>query len=388
MVSNRTNYQGEKMDKNFKEMYSNITSDMKTDTISSDEANEVVAYITKSNKNNNKQGIADAVMSSDDVRVLKHVLRQVIKESLEKKLTMLIVGGSGVGKSSTINALFEHNGKALVQSGVKPVTSEIAQYDNENFTIYDSPGLGDSPQNDEKYIEMLQNLLNKTDKKGNALVDMIFIVIEANTRDWSSLYKFFERVINPLGWSEKDKQERILIGMNKCDEVGNRGQKEYYHNNGDLADKVKEELEESRSKVKERLKEATKSNDSFGLDFDVIYYAAGYYDEESKQKEPAYNLLKLLHFIINKTPQSKRYVYKKFRSTKQEEFERKEKNDGTNYQEEIEQIWWDTIVANTKEFIQYLDKKAGQGAQAIKRGAKHILNTSIKVGKYVCKKLL
>ena len=72
----------------------------------------------------------------------------------DKKVNLILVGATGSGKSSTVNALFNMD-VAKVGVGVDPETDYITCYELENLTIWDTPGLGDGVKNDETYNRML-----------------------------------------------------------------------------------------------------------------------------------------------------------------------------------------------------------------------------------------
>lgn len=87
------------------------------------------------------------------------VLRNITKMQ-DQKINLMITGATGCGKSSTINALFNAN-VAKVGQGVDPQTMDIAKFDLDNLTLWDSPGLGDGKEQDIKHSKAIISKLNE-----------------------------------------------------------------------------------------------------------------------------------------------------------------------------------------------------------------------------------
>ncbi|PAX60227.1 GTPase [Brunnivagina elsteri] len=91
-----------------------------------------------------------------------------LQDQVGDEFTFLLVGRTGVGKSSTINSLM---GKEVAPVGdYEPTTMEIEFYDNEingvNFTVIDTPGLCDDFEekgNDYDYLEKMRSEIDQVD---------------------------------------------------------------------------------------------------------------------------------------------------------------------------------------------------------------------------------
>lgn len=94
------------------------------------------------------------IYKSDISEEEKQKLLKNILNLKEQKINLLITGATGCGKSSTINALFETE-KAKVGVGVDPETMDIQKYELNNMVLWDSPGLGDGKEADNRHSKTL-----------------------------------------------------------------------------------------------------------------------------------------------------------------------------------------------------------------------------------------
>ena len=141
------------------------------------------------------------------------VLRNITKMQ-DQKINLMITGATGCGKSSTINALFNAN-VAKVGQGVDPQTMDIAKFDLDNLTLWDSSGLGDGKEQDIKHSKAIISKLNEKDANGDALIDLVLVILDGSTRDYGTSFHLIEEVIIPaIG---KDAKNRVLIAINQAD---------------------------------------------------------------------------------------------------------------------------------------------------------------------------
>ena len=215
----------------------------------------------------------------------------------KQKINLMITGATGVGKSSTINALCSTE-KAKVGVGTDPETMEITRYELDNLVLWDSPGLGDGKEADDRHAKNIKNKLYEKDENGNLLIDLVLVILDGSTRDLGTSYELINQVIIPhLG---ENKEGRILIAINQAD-AAMKGR--YWDSaNNKPEPPLQKFLDEKAESVRRRIKEAT------GLEVSPIYYSAGFKFENMPQTPP-YNLAKLLYYIIEHTPKEKRLVY-------------------------------------------------------------------------------
>lgn len=240
--------------------------------------------------------LEDDIMNSDLPMPEKiERLSRLIKVR-EKKVNIILVGATGSGKSSTVNALFNME-VAKVGVGVDPETDTITSYELENLTIWDTPGLGDGVKNDEAYNRMLVDKLSELDENGNPLIDLVLVVLDASSKDLGTSYDLINNIIIPC--LEDDKSRRVIVGLNQAD-IAMKG-KHWDSEKNEPDEVLLDYLKKKAESVRNRILEGT------GLDIRPVFYSAGYKEEGGEQCKP-YNLTKLLYYIIKAIPKDKRFA--------------------------------------------------------------------------------
>jgi len=214
---------------------------------------------------------------------------ELLKELFQaqnKEVNVLITGATGSGKSSTINALFDYE-ISKVGYGVDPETMNIEKFKLDNLILWDSPGLGDGIKADIRHSKNIINKLIEKDENGEALIDIVLVIIDGSSRDMGTSYQLINEVIIP---NMKDKK-RILVAINQCD-IAMKGKK-WNHNLKTPETELFDFLDDKVKSVEKRIFEST------NVEIKPIFYSASEF----------YNISKLLHFLIKYTPKEKRAIY-------------------------------------------------------------------------------
>lgn len=274
--------------------------------------------------------LVDEINASNDIpEATKKKLLTNIMRSKNEPVNILITGPTGCGKSSTINAMFNME-VAKVGVGVDPETMEITAFKLGNLTIYDSPGLGDGKEKDIEHAKKITEMLNRRDRAGNALIDLVLVIVDGSTRDLGTTYELIEHVIIPaLG---EERHDRMLIAVNQAD-VAMKGK--HWDSENNCPDSVLTDfLNDKVNSIKTRIKDNT------GIDVDPIFYSAGYKEEGFEQSAP-YNLSKLMMYLLKAIPARKRLVV--VENTNRDDEMWKKSDELENYQEEIKKTLVDSI---------------------------------------------
>ena len=285
----------------------------------------------------------------------------------ENKLNIMLVGATGCGKSSTINALFNcaelqvedaQNGAAdtceqedadVAQEGMvekakatekifvevarvgsksDPETKDIEKYTIGNLTLWDTPGLGDGTEIDEHHKAVISDLLKEADEDGNRLIDIVLVILDGSTRDLGTSYKILNEVIIP---EFGKKRKRILVALNQADIAMKTGRHWDYEKNEPDQVLVKF-LEEKLVSIKNRIYEDS------GLEIELVYYCAGYVEPDGSAVYP-YNLTKLLYYILQAVPAKKRLSIMEGMNKDKKNY----KHNDDDYSKKVQDSFLDTI---------------------------------------------
>lgn len=245
------------------------------------------------------------------------------------KVNILITGATGCGKSSTINALFNTE-KAKVGQGVDPQTMQISQFELDNLSLFDSPGLGDSKEADLRHAKNITEKLQQKNQQGELLIDLVLVILDGSSRDLGTSFELINRVIIPnLG----DNKDRLLVAINQAD-MAMKG-RYWDHTNNQPMPELINFLDEKVMSSKKRILEGT------GVEVSPIYYCAGYKDG-SGQQQP-YNMSKLLLHIIQNVKKEKRAVFIQDINRDSDVWQANDSH--KNYQEEVKNTLWNSICS-------------------------------------------
>lgn len=304
------------------------------------------------------------VSSNVESKKTESIIKEAIQILIKREVNLLIVGETGVGKSSTIQALFDID--VEVGAGMKPTTMEISKYHKENLTIYDSPGLGE--EKDEEHRRKILNLLEKKDSEGKMLIDLVLVLLDFSHRDFGTAYKFINEVIP----RELKQEGRVVVALNKCDKV-DIGEWNKEENKPDT--EMKEYLDGQIKVVQERIEQGG----DFKLGDFIVYYSAGKHNAKGERTREPYNVVELFCYIMEHIPTQKRVALVSRRN--QEELH-SNRDENEKYEKRIEKSLWDTVLKTLIPLgtiaVKFLWEHKEEVGQIIKVALESIIKTKTK----------
>lgn len=151
-----------------------------------------------------------AGLSSED----KILLDQTINDRIRKKpFRVAIIGQSGVGKSSTLNAVF---GLKNYVSDIAEGTTKVEEHifpmeDGFNLAVYDMPGLNNDILRDIEYEDLYKKIL--------PTCDVIVYIINAHSKDIGEDCRILKDVVLPI-CKDNNVLSNLVLGVNKVDTIG------------------------------------------------------------------------------------------------------------------------------------------------------------------------
>ena len=149
----------------------------------------------------------------DKVKILEQEVEKVRNLENNKPLVVSIMGQTGVGKSSLINALFNTK---LKTDSVKPCTKEINEVvintiqANRQLVFYDLPGIGESEQADNKYLKVYLAQIKKS--------DILIWAIHSDLRSVTFDQRTLNNLLEQLPYEEKvEFISKITFVLTKVD---------------------------------------------------------------------------------------------------------------------------------------------------------------------------
>lgn len=226
--------------------------------------------------NRQNTGLAD-----DEIAALK---REMAREVTQRPPTIGLVGVSGVGKSSTINAMFK---TSLPVSDTVACTKEFSATDlsmklveghgkgmHVQLRVFDAPGLGESISMDPGYLEMYNNTLPEC--------DVILWVMGARNRAMALDQSYLQRL--------QRFHDKIVFGINQIDLIEPRNWNEKIGLPSDEQFRKIDEIEEDRR---------SKLRSILGSDVSVTSFSA----------HRKFNLEHIFGNLIDKLPKERRWVF-------------------------------------------------------------------------------
>jgi predicted GTPase len=189
-------------------MLSQICSGIPLRLVCGSEESELRRHLLESLEERTDRYLKDGNVNAEQARVIEF-LKQRFMEELARPTHIAVIGKCGVGKTSTINALFGFNGKiSHTRAATKQVHDYFYENDHGRLRISDLPGLGEDLDTEESYRGMYVEVLNSC--------EVALFVLRADSRDMMDVQRIFRDIIKPI---IPGVARRVILGLNQVDLV-------------------------------------------------------------------------------------------------------------------------------------------------------------------------
>lgn len=155
----------------------------------------------------NRLSQLEKIIGTEDAKKLS----ELIDNEKSKPPKIAVIGKSGVGKTTTINNLFNAEWKTShsVAGTKKAQLKDFELAGGGKLSIYDMPGLGEDIDADIEYEKIYRKVLPEA--------DVVLWVVQANARDLAEDQRILrEVVLDTMG----DLKGKLVIGLNQVDKIG------------------------------------------------------------------------------------------------------------------------------------------------------------------------
>jgi small GTP-binding protein len=217
-------------------------------------------------------------MKQEDFDKLQHMVEEQIKK--EPPPRVAFIGESGVGKSTTLNVLF-NAGREV--SNIEACTQEEAAFDVEvakgAIRIYDMPGLGESLKKRDQHLATYKRVLESA--------DVALWILDAQYRAVESIQRYLAEELKTINPAITNK---MVFALNKADLVHPADWVPFANL---PSEEQKNNIEARILDIRNKIREAVPTWDG-----DVIGYSALRY----------YNLKVLFLAMLDAMPRERRWV--------------------------------------------------------------------------------
>lgn len=153
-------------------------------------------------------------LKREHLEKLKQLVSIQKKKEESKPFQVSIIGQTGVGKSSLINALFQTN---LKTDPIRPCTMEIEKVvlkgkQGHELWFYDLPGIGESENADVKYLEQYRERLEAS--------DVVLWAIHADNRSISFDFAALHQLLNAFPEAQRAELiSKVTFVLTKSDMI-------------------------------------------------------------------------------------------------------------------------------------------------------------------------